>query len=108
MPQDAIQFKLLMALSLYINTLRQHPPTLVPATSEQLFGMEINEKQDIESDECDYEYESEEVIEEVSEEIEVASSTAKDTNPAWDMPKRIVDLNDQQEPIARCVEVFQC
>ena len=107
MPQDIIQFKLLMALSLYINTLRQHPPTLVPATPEQLFGMEINEEQDIESDEYDYECESEEVIEEVSEETELASSTAKATYPAWDMAKRVVDLDDQQKPIERFVQVFQ-
>ena len=108
MPQDTTQFQLLMALSLYINTLQQHPPTLVPATAEQLFGMEINEKEDIE---YDYEDESEEVVEDVvedvSEETEVASSsTAKNTYPAWDMAKRKVDWNDQWEPIERCVAVY--
>lgn len=69
------QMQLLMALSLYINSIRMNPPTvLVPATPEMLFGTGVNLEGETESSD-DHESESEVDVEETPEETEVSPST---------------------------------
>jgi len=94
------QMQLLMALSLYINSIRLNPlAPLVPATPEQLFGAEISREQDLEP-ENDYEYDFEEDIEEDRVDIEVPS--AKENAPsAWNMENRIMDVDDSEESLEK-------
>ena len=96
MPRDMEQLQLLMALSLYVNSITANPPRLVPATPEMLFGTEYNKAEDFES-ELEYEYDSEEEVEDSAEAAE-ASSTPENTSVSWN---RISELNDSTESLER-------
>lgn len=92
MSRDMEQMQLLMALSLYLNSIRNNPVgVLVPATPEMLFGNAVNDE-DVESeDDYDYEYEEEE---ERSEETEVSPSTPENAPSNWKSGSRVTELAD--------------
>jgi hypothetical protein len=87
------QMQLLMALSLYLNSIRNNPVgILVPATPEMLFGSGVNEEE-IESDD-DYEYEYEEDEEVPEETDEISPSTPENAPSNWKSGSRVTELGD--------------
>ena len=90
MPRDVERMQLLMALSLYLNSIKNNPVVLVPATPEMLFGSGANEEEVESADE--YEYEEEE--EEMPEETEVSPSTPENAPSDWKSRSRVTELGD--------------
>jgi hypothetical protein len=93
--------QLLMALSLYLNSIQNNPVgVLVPATPEILFGSGINEEVEP-SDEYDYEYEEDEEEEEdMLEENEVSPSTPDNAPTNWSLGSRVTELGDDDTGLA--------
>jgi hypothetical protein len=87
--------QLLMALSLYLNSIKNNPVVLVPATPEMLFGSGISEDE-VESDD-DYEYEEDE--EEMLEDDEVSSSTPENAPSNWKSGNRVTELGDDEREL---------
>ena len=92
MTRDLEHIQLLMALSLYLNSIKNNPVVLIPATPEMLFGSGVNEE-GAESSE-DYEYEYEEDDEEMLAENEVCPSTPENASSDWKSGGRVTELGD--------------
>lgn len=89
MPRDVEQMQLLMALSLYLISIKNNPIVLVPATPEMLFGGGVNEEEVESADEYEYEEEEEEVLEETE-----VSSTPENAPSDWKSRSRVTELGD--------------
>jgi hypothetical protein len=91
MPRDVEQMQLLMALSLYLNSIRNNPVVLVPVTPEMLFGSGVNEEEVESADE--YEYEEQEEAE-THAETEVSPSNPENAPSDWKSRSRVTELGD--------------
>jgi len=85
------QMQLLMALSLYLNSIKDKEVILVPATPEMLFGSEASDEE-IDDEEYDYEYEEEEG--ELDQEDQLSLEASGSVSLDWQSESWVTELGD--------------